>query len=289
MSLESHLALLGDAPGLKPVRDELAALAALRRPIAVKGEVTTVRALVRHLGDPGAAVLEVFCKLLTGAPRGLAGALDALDLRRAQGALLILECDALTSGDLEHLVALARHRVVSSNGTPLHLALVGQVDPRTSKLTLPPGVFLEVTVPPLAARAADATWLLDRVVTGLLGSAPHRIDDAARDALEHHDWPGDAPELLAIADRLVARSQTDALPAVLGPADLGFVAETAGRRRAQRRERTGRTLRQLLDEYEKELIAAALADHKGNKSQVARELGISRSYLIQKCQSYGID
>ncbi|MBK9034619.1 MAG: hypothetical protein IPL61_25700 [Myxococcales bacterium] len=44
-----------------------------------------------------------------------------------------------------------------------------------------------------------------------------------------------------------------------------------------------------MTEYEAEVVRLVMTRLGGNKSQAARELGISRSYLIQKCQRYGIE
>ena len=47
-------------------------------------------------------------------------------------------------------------------------------------------------------------------------------------------------------------------------------------------------LRSMVDEVEREAIAAALADHKNNQSHAAIALGISRRALIYKMERYGL-
>ena len=49
------------------------------------------------------------------------------------------------------------------------------------------------------------------------------------------------------------------------------------------------TLREVMDRVEAEVILQGLIRTHWNKSQLAKELGISRSYLIQKCSYYGLE
>ena len=49
-----------------------------------------------------------------------------------------------------------------------------------------------------------------------------------------------------------------------------------------------RPLREAVEALERDLIVAALDRSKGNKSEAARELGISRSNLIAKVQAFGL-
>lgn len=47
-----------------------------------------------------------------------------------------------------------------------------------------------------------------------------------------------------------------------------------------------RTLRELVGEYEKDLILKALEEAQGNQSLTARRLGVSRGKLIYKLKEY---
>ena len=48
-------------------------------------------------------------------------------------------------------------------------------------------------------------------------------------------------------------------------------------------------LKDAVEELERGLLAESLRRHAGNRSQVARELGIARSNLILKLAKYGLD
>jgi DNA-binding NtrC family response regulator len=49
------------------------------------------------------------------------------------------------------------------------------------------------------------------------------------------------------------------------------------------------TLRETMESVESDVILQGLIRTHWNKSQLAKELGISRSYLIQKCAYYGLE
>ena len=51
----------------------------------------------------------------------------------------------------------------------------------------------------------------------------------------------------------------------------------------------GGTLREVMEQVEAELILQGLIRTHWNKSQLAKELGISRSNLIMKVERYGLD
>jgi DNA-binding NtrC family response regulator len=51
----------------------------------------------------------------------------------------------------------------------------------------------------------------------------------------------------------------------------------------------GGTLKDAVENLEREMIAQGLIRTHWNKSQLAKDLGISRSNLIQKCAYYGLD
>ncbi len=54
-------------------------------------------------------------------------------------------------------------------------------------------------------------------------------------------------------------------------------------------DKTTGTLREVVESLESEVIHQGLIRTHWNKSQLAKELGISRSNLIQKCTAYGLE
>jgi hypothetical protein len=277
-------------PGLAPTLRTLDAYARLDQAVMVRGETSTTRLLVERWAA-GGRVHEIICPLV-------AGTAGAMHEQLREGArpvddggpaiVLLVEVDRLSVDDQQRALALARDRMIDLRGTKLTARLVVQFDPRFGGLRWPAGVGLEVDVPPLGARAADAVVLLPRLVGRMLGQ-PVALEAAAEEAVLAYGWPGDVPELVAGAARLVGAWPTDRRDPTVHAAELGIPFRPALAVRAQAQATPGRTLEVIMSEYEAEVLREVMARLGGNKSQAARELGISRSYLIQKCHRYGIE
>jgi DNA-binding NtrC family response regulator len=53
-------------------------------------------------------------------------------------------------------------------------------------------------------------------------------------------------------------------------------------------ERSTATLRELVGEFERRVLAQALERHGGNRTRAAKDLGITRQGLSQKIAKYGL-
>ncbi|HLU67076.1 MAG TPA: sigma 54-interacting transcriptional regulator [Kofleriaceae bacterium] len=154
---------------------------------------------------------------------------------------------------------------------------------------------LKVVVPPLRDRIADLPLLVEHFLhKHHHGSgAPPRLSDDAMAALAAYRWPGNIRELENEIERLIVLgADEEELPAsLLSPRIREAAPEPQGgqaRPPTWRLERMG-TLREVVESVEAEVIAQGLIRTHWNKSQLAKELGISRSNLIQKCSYYGLD
>ena len=151
---------------------------------------------------------------------------------------------------------------------------------------------LKVTLPPLRERVEDLEVLVDHFLgKHARGSRRSRLSNAALDVMRTYHWPGNIRELENEVERLLVlgADEHEIGPELLSPrmrevAQNPIVAKIAGRSD----ERTG-TLREVVESVEAEVIAQGLVRTHWNKSQLAKELGISRSNLIQKCAYYGLD
>ncbi len=153
---------------------------------------------------------------------------------------------------------------------------------------------LKVTLPPLRERVTDipvlAEFFLRKHWKGTHGqatAAPPRLSDASLDLMVRYQWPGNIRELENEVERMLVLGGDgpEIVPELLSPR-IRAGTETPPPRVAP--PLTG-TLREVMESVEADVILQGLIRTHWNKSQLAKELGISRSYLIQKCTYYGLE
>ncbi len=152
---------------------------------------------------------------------------------------------------------------------------------------------LKVSLPPLRDRIEDLDTLVDHfLVKHWSGSGPPpRLSADAMDGMRAYHWPGNIRELENEVERLIVLGADEREIGVdLLSSRIREVARNplVAKLAARGNERTG-TLREVVESVEAEVIAQGLVRTHWNKSQLAKELGISRSNLIQKCAYYGLD
>ncbi|MBX3274043.1 MAG: sigma-54-dependent Fis family transcriptional regulator [Sandaracinaceae bacterium] len=150
---------------------------------------------------------------------------------------------------------------------------------------------LALEVPPLRDRPGDLPLLIQRFTREIDG-VPSRIGDAARRCLERYAWPGNVRELRAEVERwaLAANGEPQ-----LGPEHLsapvraagGYAGASGGEAAAAAAAGTG-TLAAAVDALERAIIARGLERTEGNRTQLARELGVSRTTLNERLKRYGL-
>jgi DNA-binding NtrC family response regulator len=135
-----------------------------------------------------------------------------------------------------------------------------------------------IEVPPLRERSEDMEPLAEAFLRarGVPGS---RLTDGARDQLRRRDWPGNVRELENALERALVLAGDESINAE-------HVAAPGGAARAT-------PVADLLvpgfsiDDFERELIFAAIERAGGNKAAAARLLGITRRRLYSMLQSHG--
>jgi DNA-binding NtrC family response regulator len=102
--------------------------------------------------------------------------------------------------------------------------------------------------------------------------------------LDGHDWPGNVRELMNVMERVVALTPSG------GVADFPEVRMRTPRSRlaALVPERPAASLKELVNDFERRVIAQALERCGGNRSRAARELGLTRQGLSIKIRKYGL-
>ena len=144
---------------------------------------------------------------------------------------------------------------------------------------------ITLKTPPLRERFGDlqplAEYLLEEIARRH-GMPPCEIDLTALERLRRHDWPGNVRELSNVLERAVLMS--DAI--VLQAADIERVLPTG---RAVQHRAAAPGFAAMVADAEREAIRGALHSTRGNKSQAAKLLGISRAALYEKIAALGID
>lgn len=129
-----------------------------------------------------------------------------------------------------------------------------------------------LTIPPLRDRREDVGLLLDNFMmqaAGRMGRVPPFISAAERQALAAHEWPGNVRELGNLAERAV----------------LGLPLLPGGRAPVS----ASTSLADLVDGFERRLIADAMRRHKGDVAAVSTELSVPRKTLYDKLKRFGLE
>src|SRR6266404_2770460 len=138
-----------------------------------------------------------------------------------------------------------------------------------------------IHLPPLRDRREDILPLADRFLSSR-GVPPSRLSPASRDRLHDHAWPGNVREMENALERALILAGDDEI----GAEHVGRLGR-ASERSEMRGQRTADVLREgfNLDDFERELIDAAIERAGGNKAAAARLLGITRRRLYSTIQS----
>lgn len=142
---------------------------------------------------------------------------------------------------------------------------------------------VEITVPPLRERASDIPLLARHFqlkYADRFGLSDVPLPSYLIAAWQRSPWPGNVRELENTVAELLALSDdgvlaTDSVRSVTSPAAAGATAQ-------------GSSLRERLENFERDLIREALAEARDNQSQAARILGTTRTTLIDKMKRLGI-
>jgi transcriptional regulator with PAS, ATPase and Fis domain len=153
---------------------------------------------------------------------------------------------------------------------------------------------IKIQVPPLRERMDDLPLLCEHFLRKHFRGAargatrPPRLLPEALATMRRYPWPGNIRELENEIERLlVLGGDLPELPEELLSQRVRD-ADGAPRPQAVRAAQQG-TLKEAVESLERDLIQQGLIRTHWNKSQLAKELGISRSNLIAKVERYGLE
>jgi two-component system, NtrC family, response regulator HydG len=142
-------------------------------------------------------------------------------------------------------------------------------------------------IPPLRDRPEDVPVLARHFLARFVdrfGVTTFTVPPALYDRLAAHPWPGNVRELENALEGLVALSPSDGL-------DLALLPGGAAPAHADEAAAAGSAtlpLKQRVEAYERGIIVEALRATRGNRSEAARRLGVSRVTLHDKLRKYGL-
>ena len=158
---------------------------------------------------------------------------------------------------------------------------------------------IKVQVPPLRERMDDLPVLMEHFLRkhfrprpGAVRTRPPRLSSEALAVMQAYAWPGNIRELENEIERcMVLGSEFEELPAELISQRVQDAAHAPppARTAAPRGYDKAASLKDAVEQLERDLIHQGLIRTHWNKSQLAKELGISRSNLIMKVDRYGLD
>jgi len=325
--------LIGSAPAIEELRRQITKLARSQAPVHVHGESGSGKEVVArliHNNGPRASgpFIAVNCGAIppdlmeselfghvkgsfTGASRDKIGLFQA-----ANGGTLFLDevadlplamqvklLRAIQEKSIRPVGANEEHTVDIRLLSATHKDLGGEVEAGRFRDDLYYRInVIDLYVPTLRERKEDlpvlVTALLERIAAEE-GSDAAGIDDAALEALQNYNFPGNVRELENMLERALALSDKGVITAE----DLQF-SNMAPRNPALRERASDREngalgglrleeaygdLEGYLDDIERQILSAALEECRWNKTATAKKLGVSFRSLRYRLQKLGLD
>jgi len=301
---------VGSSPVFRAVVEEAARLAAVPRPILVRGERGTGKEyLARFIhecsGRAGAYVIlncaafqeDLFVATMfghekgafTGAHRSQPGKLELAD----GGTLFLDEVANMPLVVQEKLLRVIEYQRFERLGGNESISVDVRVIAATNadlEAMMDRGEFLrdlydrlcfaELTLPPLRKRRADIPDLIVHLVEQLHREIPNlehkEFTAAALGELAAYHWPGNIRELKNVVERVYISDRDGKIHAAELPAEITAVEPLRGGFDAQ------------VAAFEKTLLLNALKDAGGNQREAARSLGMTYDQFRHYYKKHGL-
>jgi two-component system nitrogen regulation response regulator NtrX len=193
----------------------------------------------------------------------------------------------LETGELHRIGAEASTRIDARvvAATNRHLANAVSTGAFREDLFFRLNVF-PIELPPLRRRMEDLPALVTHLAERVRPRQEMTFTPGALEALASYSWPGNIRELANLVERLSILCGP-----VIDAADVRGVLPggTPPNRSAQLSGQAERSLTDALDEYERELLCAALAQAQGNMAEAARILQTDRANLYRRMRRLGVE
>ncbi len=145
---------------------------------------------------------------------------------------------------------------------------------------------IQIHMPPLRKRLEDIPLLVDHFLEKYKEKANKEINGFSKEAMKvllNYTWPGNIRELEHEVERCMVLTENKTIQ----PEDISETVHTGGKLHLGEVE--DKSLKGVLQEYEKRIIKEILFNMKWNKTKTADVLGITRQALDNKIKKYKID
>jgi DNA-binding NtrC family response regulator len=138
-----------------------------------------------------------------------------------------------------------------------------------------------IELQPLRKRIPDILPLAEHFLA-IASSPKKQLSDEAGARLIGYAWPGNVRELRNAMERVAVMCRSG----IVAASDLDFL--TVSNANTQEKGNTDGLLSSAVEKLERRLIAEALTESNGNRTEAARRLGIHRQLLHAKAEKYGL-
>ncbi|MFQ6092634.1 MAG: sigma 54-interacting transcriptional regulator [bacterium] len=147
---------------------------------------------------------------------------------------------------------------------------------------------IQITLAPLRERGDDILSLASHFVQRFsqkMGKVVTDISQQARELLMAYPWPGNVRELENAMERAVALT----IGSSITPTDLPINIQQASCSTAPSAKKSRGTLKEAVQESEREYILKSLEEHSWNLGRAAEQMGIGRTTLWRKLKDLDIN
>jgi DNA-binding NtrC family response regulator len=144
---------------------------------------------------------------------------------------------------------------------------------------------IEIPIPPLRDRREDILRLAEHFVARSAEAFDRPtpgLSEACKAILLDHDWPGNVRELQNEMERAVTLVDAGK------PIEPDLLSEGVREGSARADGDDAGSLRQQVDQHERQLLERALERHDWNQTQTAADLGLTRQGLVKKLKRHGL-
>ncbi|MEC9284253.1 MAG: sigma-54 dependent transcriptional regulator [Bdellovibrionota bacterium] len=315
--LRKNIALIGDSPRMRDIKEKIANLNNKNRLVCIQGSIGVGKSLVaeniHYFSDRvGGAFVSMSCALtpkeliaseifgfekeaFTGAPTGKMGKIELA----AGGSLFIKDAQLFDEEIIERILDFVKTskfqrlkgtKDIYCNTRILLSFSCGEEDIRNSSWGkywehIDSAVFFQLE--DLKNRKEDVPALFDHFANQACkenATAKKSVTEEAITALVDYSWPVNIRELKNFVERLYLLINSNEV----GLDCLEYAGlRVKGGEIPQFGEQSN--LKEARASFEKEFILSKLAENDGNVSKTAEMIGVERSHLHRKIKGYGID